>query len=239
VTAAPADRPLTRRERTYAATAQEIKDVARQLVVESGGAALNLRAVARAMGMTPSALYRYFDSRDALLTALIVESYDSVGSVAEAAAAGLSPDTDPVEAFLTVAHAFRDWAVERPHEFGLLFGTPVPGFEPPEHTLGSELRIANVLLELLTAALDTGRVVLDVEPGSLDPRLHAAMQEVCGDKFTGLTPEAAALALVCWSALLGAIATEVFCHYPPQVGAAPRELFELTIRRQLRSMGFA
>ena len=224
---------LSRRERTHLATVDEIKTVSRRLMREQGNASLTLRAVAREMGITPSALYRYFDSRDALLTALIVESYDEVGAVAEQAAAGTPEDADAVTAFMTVAHAFREWSVEHPHAFGLLFGPPVPGYEPPPDTLGHALRVASVLLDLLRRCLGSGlRLRLDAP---LDPALEAALSGE-QDAFAGLDAPATALALGCWATLLGAISTEVFSHQPPQTALAPRELFALTMERHLRAM---
>ena len=54
-------------------------------VAEGGAGSVSLNAIARAMGMSPAALYRYFASRDALLAELVVEAY---GSLADAVAAG-------------------------------------------------------------------------------------------------------------------------------------------------------
>lgn len=225
---------LSRRERTHLATVDEIKTVSRRLMQEQGNASLTLRAVAREMGITPSALYRYFDSRDALLTALIVESYDEVGDVAERAAASTPADADAVTAFMTVAHAFREWSVEHPHAFGLLFGPPVPGYEPPPDTLATSLRVARVLLDLLRRCLGSGmRLLFD---GPLDPALEAALGDGQQGEFAGLDAPATALALGCWATLLGAISTEVFHHQPPHTALAPRELFALTMERHLHAM---
>ncbi len=77
--------PLTRRERVRAATIDEIKEIARRHIAEKGAAALSLRAIAREMGMTSPALYRYFASRDDLVTALIVDAYNSLADALEAA----------------------------------------------------------------------------------------------------------------------------------------------------------
>src|SRR5512141_2377200 len=74
----------TARDRARAELTDEIKAVARRHLAEHGSAALSLRAVAREVGMVSSAVYRYFPSRDELLTALIVDAYDAVGAAAEA-----------------------------------------------------------------------------------------------------------------------------------------------------------
>ena len=64
----------TARARVRDELTREIKEVARAHLVEKGSAALSLRAVARELGMVSSAVYRYFPSREELLTALIVDA---------------------------------------------------------------------------------------------------------------------------------------------------------------------
>src|ERR1700749_3971729 len=100
----------TARERARAELTREIKEEARRQLAETGAHGLSLRAVARELGMVSSALYRYFPSRDDLLTALIIDAYDALGEVAERAAAG--PDAaapGPARVRWTAAcHAIRD-----------------------------------------------------------------------------------------------------------------------------------
>src|SRR5439155_14492520 len=66
------------RDRRRAATLADIKAAARRLLVSGGTAAVGLRAVALELGLTPPALYRYFASHDALISALIADLYDEV-----------------------------------------------------------------------------------------------------------------------------------------------------------------
>src|SRR5579864_3996798 len=70
----------TARDRARRELTEEIKTVARRHLGEHGSAALSLRAVAREVGMVSSAVYRYFPSRDDLLTALLVDAYNAVGA---------------------------------------------------------------------------------------------------------------------------------------------------------------
>ncbi|MDH4077762.1 MAG: TetR/AcrR family transcriptional regulator, partial [Acidimicrobiia bacterium] len=97
----------------------------RQLAAE-GAAALSLRSVARELGMVSSAVYRYFESRDALLTGLIVDAYDALGAAAEAAAE--TRDGSDLDRWVITARAIREWALDHPHEYALLYGSPVPGY---------------------------------------------------------------------------------------------------------------
>ena len=125
------DRLLSRRERQREATSLEIRDTARRQLAASGAAALSLRAVAREMGLTAPALYRYFDDRDALLSALITDAYTSLTDRI-CAARDAQPADDPVARLVAACLAYRDWGLAEPHQFALVFGAPVPGYAAPE-----------------------------------------------------------------------------------------------------------
>lgn len=117
----------------------EIKDAARrQLATE--GANLSLRAIARELGMVSSALYRYFASRDDLLTALIIDAYNAIGEVGERADDTIADRLDLTCRWLTVAHAWRGWALANPAEYALIHGSPVPGYAAPQDTVGPASR---------------------------------------------------------------------------------------------------
>lgn len=142
--------PASRRERVRAATVDEIKATARRLLVEQGREAVTLRAIAREMGMTAPGLYRYFPSHDDLHTALVADTYDRLAAVLAAARDDVAARPDrraefgdkPLAAvqLVVAAKAFRDWAAANPHEFTLVFGTPVPslttGDDDPAHAAG-------------------------------------------------------------------------------------------------------
>lgn len=115
----------SRRDRQRAATEAEIKTVARRQLVASGGAELSLRGIAREMGMTAPGLYRYFDSLAELTAAMCLDYVDEVGRHIDAALAGTGPDLS--ERMHVAVRAFRDWAVDHPAEFGLLFRSKGPG----------------------------------------------------------------------------------------------------------------
>src|SRR5262252_9106984 len=121
----------TARARARAELTREIKEEARRQLAEVGGNGLSLRAVARALGMVSSALYRYFPSRDDLLTALIIDAYDSLGAAAERAVAGsgAEPGASARAQWRACCTAVRDWAIANPHEYALIYGSPVPGYQ--------------------------------------------------------------------------------------------------------------
>lgn len=123
--------PLSRRERSRIATIDEIKSTARQLMRESGTTDVRFTDIARVMGMTPPALYRYFADRDELLTALIVDGYQDLGARI-AAARDAVPTGDIAGRWVAAAGAYREWAREEPQQFTLVLGLPVPGYVAPE-----------------------------------------------------------------------------------------------------------
>ena len=125
----------TARERVRAELTREITEVARSQLATEGAGGLSLRAVARDMGMVSSAIYRYFPSRDDLLTALIVDGYNAIGEVAEQADTAV-PAGDYTGRWLAVCRAVRDWALAHPHEYALVYGSPVPGYQAPQQTIG-------------------------------------------------------------------------------------------------------
>jgi AcrR family transcriptional regulator len=140
---ATASASRTARERARAELTQEIKQEARRQLAAHGAQGLSLRAVARELGMVSSALYRYFPSRDELLTALIIDAYDSLGEAAEAADAGCAPP-DVRGRWGATCHAVRNWALAHPHEYALIYGSPVPGYRAPQATIASATRVARV-----------------------------------------------------------------------------------------------
>src|ERR1700754_430068 len=123
----------TARERVRAELTREITDIARRQLATEGAGGLSLRAVARDMGMVSSAIYRYYPSRDDLLTTLIIDGYNAVGEVVVKAEAARER-TDVMGRWLALCHGLRDWALAHPQEYALLYGSPVPGYSAPEDT---------------------------------------------------------------------------------------------------------
>ena len=138
----------TARERARAELTREIKDEARRQLAAAGAARLSLRSVARALGLVSSALYRYYPSRDDLLTALIIDAYEDLGKAADAAADG----TDPRSRWMSVCHATRRWALDHPHEYALIYGSPVPGYRAPQATVPAAARVPLLLIRQLQDA---------------------------------------------------------------------------------------
>ena len=147
----------TARERVRAEITREITDTARDQLAASGAAALSLRAVARDLGMVSSAIYRYFASRDELLTALIIDGYNAIGAAVENGDASCARD-DYRGRWLAGCRAARAWAVAHPHEYALIYGSPVPGYQAPADTIAPAARSAVVFGRLISDAHAAGQL---------------------------------------------------------------------------------
>jgi AcrR family transcriptional regulator len=208
----------TARERVRAEITGEITEAARRQLAEVGAAALSLRAVAREVGMVSSAVYRYFASRDDLLTRLIIDGYDAVGAAAEAAD---DPAARPEERWTAVCAAVRDWARAHPHEYALLYGSPVPGYVAPRDTVPAASRVGIVLGRILGDAARAGLITGDGggrEPGLLGD----AAVEVLGQDHPAIDDAVRVRALLAYSSLFGAIGFELFGHFVGSVEDADR-----------------
>src|SRR5271168_1272071 len=143
------------RARMRAELTQEIKDEARRQLAEAGAGSLSLRAIARQLGMVSSGIYRYFKSRDELLTALIIDAYDALGAQVEAADAGCDRE-DFGGRWGACSHGARDWARQHPHEYALIYGSPVPGYRAPEDTNTPASRVTQTLVAIIRDAAAAG-----------------------------------------------------------------------------------
>jgi len=148
------------RARVRAEMIAEIKTIARRHL-ETDGANLSLRAVARDMGIVSSALYRYFASRDDLLTALILDAYNALGEAAEAADAAVTDRSQLRARWLATTCGIRGWALRTPAEYALLFGTPVPGYAAPADTITAATRTPVVLIRILADGFASGALTVE------------------------------------------------------------------------------
>jgi AcrR family transcriptional regulator len=198
------------RARVRAELTEQIKQVARRQLADTGSAGLSLRAVARELGMVSSAVYRYFPSREELLTALIVDAYTAIGERAAASEAAVRR-SDLAGRWLATCRAARGWAVEHPHEYALIFGSPVPGYQAPVDTIDPAARIPLLLLAILTDAATAGRGPSG--PHEPIPRaVHRDLKRLREQVAPGLTDRYLARALLAWSQLIGLISFELFGH---------------------------
>jgi AcrR family transcriptional regulator len=228
--------PRTARERVRAELTREIKEAARRQLAVVGADGLSRRAVAKELGMVSSALYRYYPSRDGLLTALIIDAYDALGEEAENAIADVRPDaatgagTGAGRArWVAACHAIRAWALANPQEYALIYGSPVPGYRAPEATIGPAARVPLALVGVLADAIAAGeagaQVAADPERpglgGALAVQAAALADALAGDASADAAVPAAAVvppdvlvrAVIAWTQLFGMISFELFGQF--------------------------
>jgi AcrR family transcriptional regulator len=227
----------TARERARAELTREIKEEARRQLATQGASGLSLRAVARELGMVSSALYRYFRSRDELLTALIVDAYDALGAAAEEASSG-RPAADIRGRWRAVCTAVRDWARANPHEYALIYGSPVPGYQAPQTTVASAIRVARVMGGILADA-QAGIRAAARDPGEpLPPRLAQQVAIVAEAIAPGVDDGVLTRGLIAWTQLFGMISFELFGQFVGSLEPA-EEFFGYTLERMADYIGLA
>lgn len=221
------DAPTSARARVRQSMVEEIKAAARRQVATSGAASLSLRLVCRDLGMSSSAIYRYFSSRDELLTELIVDGYVSIGEAAESADRE-HRDQGPRARFCAIAEGVRTWALDHPHEYALLYGSPVPGYSAPTETIVPATRVAVALAGVL---VDARRAVAPDAPpealvrADLDPAIAVVLPD-----FAALDDERIADGLMAWTSLFGLLSFELFGHLAGSV-ADPAAFFASQVDR--------
>ncbi|GHG74336.1 TetR/AcrR family transcriptional regulator [Streptomyces griseocarneus] len=187
----------TPRERYRAQVRTEIKGHAWEQIATAGASALSLNAIAKQMGMSGPALYRYFASRDELITELIRDAYRSLAETLRTASgtgAGLAG----------LAHALRGWAREDPQRYFLIYGTPVPGYHAPEDITGIADEIMKTLLDACTALAPDG------PPSPFDAHLEDHRDWAAGHPAP---PTALHRALTFWTRLHGVLSLELAGHF--------------------------
>jgi AcrR family transcriptional regulator len=162
----------------------EVRAHAWDQIAEAGASALSLKAIAKLMGMTAPALYRYFAGRDELLTGLVLSAYEELASVVEGADAPEEPSADRLR---RVAGALRRWALANPHRYLLLYGTPVPGYSAPPEATELTRRIFAPVLANFPEPDGFERSV------SFWTRLHGVLSLELAGHFTGMGLDTQAL----------------------------------------------
>jgi len=204
---------------------ERIKMTSRRLLAEKGAPTLSLREVAREMDLVSSALYRYFATRDELLTALIVDAYNDLGDVAERAQRRTNK-RDARDQLHAAASAIRTWAKRNPNEYALLYGSPVPGYEAPEYTVAAAARVALVLGSIVVAAWQrVPSAVVKVPATALRGVLE---QQILDSSMPGVPERVRVQALMMWSQIFGCISFELFGHYKGTV-RSPSRFFNIVV----------
>ena len=221
--------PRPRREDRLPDLYNAIKETAWKQITEFGASALNLRAIARSLGITAPSIYNYFPSRDDLVTALIVDAYNSLAESQEAVLERSLTDSLSRQLYL-LGFAYRDWVVAYPQRYQLIFGTPIPNYHAPDEVTVPAATRALVPLIKVIQDLHSTNVLRSERLSAMTPELEAMLktwQEMEG----GSDIEALYLALVVWSRLHGLVGLEIGHQYPPIID--PAELFQREMNNML------
>jgi AcrR family transcriptional regulator len=226
----------TRREHRHQSTRDEIMEVARKHMAEQGAAALSLREIARQMKLTSPALYRYFSSRDELVTALIVTAFRSFADTLRAARDS-TPAEDHANRLFAIALAYRSWALAHPQDYMLVFGTPIPGYKAPFEITQPEAKCGmDILIDALAAADKADALDL----GSTYSKPAAALQPQLNSwkKNFGYSASISVLylALASWSRLHGLVSLEIENQFEPFLGDA-EELYRSEVIELMKQYG--
>lgn len=194
--------------------------------LDAGGPqALNLRAVARELGLVSSAVYRYVADRDAFLTLLVTDAYRQLADSVER--------TGKPESLVDIAVEMRDWAIAYPRRWGLIYGTPVVGYAAPSGTLGEGTRVMRMMLE----ALDGARRDVDTRDTPLDEATREDIEALRQEWAPQLGAGAVELAVEAWSRIIGLISSEVFGHYGDRAFRHPAVFFRRAVERLTADLG--
>lgn len=193
---------LTRRERVRQQTLAEIRQHAIGQVADGGAAGLSLNAIARAMGMSGPAIYRYYASRDELLAELVTDAYAELTATLERVAAETARRA-PARRLAAVAAAYRAWALEQPRRYGMLFGERPQEFSDPEQGIaaihGAMIVLLGLLSELEGSAGDNARAT----------RLDAQLTRWAQTRGGEASPRVLRLGVLTWTRLHGIVSLEL------------------------------
>lgn len=196
------------RARVRTEMVEEIKSIARKRLA-ADGANLSLRGVARDMGMVASALYRYFPSRDDLITALVLDAYESLAAAA-ASAAAVPPAAEHRARWLAVCESVRSWAIAHRTEYGLLYGSPIPGYDAPKDTIAPASAVVGLLVDIAETAHTANQLTPPPLAGPLPATVGVDLRALIVQQGANLSEEVLDRVFVAWTQLFGLVSFEVF-----------------------------
>lgn len=213
----------------------DIVRIGREHLATDGAAALSLRAVARDLGVVSSAVYRYVRSRDELLTLLVVDGYNALGDAVDGA---LAAEADPIDGLRALGRTVRRWALAEPARYGLLFGTPVPGYDAPAaETIAPGTRVIATMLTLFARAYGAGELAAPAGEPRISTALAGSFTRI-RDQFQLEVPDWLIVrGVTFWVGLFGAVSADVFDMYGADTFADREELFELQLDGLLDMLG--
>jgi AcrR family transcriptional regulator len=192
---------------------EEIKATAWRLIAAEGASSLSLRAIARELNITAPAIYNYYPRRDDLVTQLVIDAFTSFGDAQHTALAPLDPQ-DHAGRLRQLGLAYRQWALDHPERYQLIFGTPIPGYvAPPEQTLPAAARSLGVLAGVVEALRQAGRLNAPGFPAVMPghEEMFAVWKTFGGD----VDKLSLSVAILIWCRVHGLVSLEISGGLPP------------------------
>jgi len=217
----PAPELSTLRERYRAQVRREVKQAALRQLADSGPAGVSVSAIGKELGVSGPALYRYFASRDELLTELVIDAYHDLADTLSAAA-GSAAGQEPRARFEALARAYRSWALAQPHRYRLLFGPPLPGYDAHAHRL---VEAAQAAMNLLLGVL---RELGDHTAAPPSQPLASQLSAWAQLHSPGIDPATALDAVLIWSRLHGFVSLEIAGNFT-SMGIDSDQIFEIQL----------
>lgn len=181
-------------------------------IAEFGASALSLRAIARGLKISAPAIYNYFPDRDALVTALIIDAFISFGD-SQLQARNALPVNDRKGRFKAIGLAYRQWAHVHPQRYQLIFGTPIPGYEPPiEQVFPSSARSIMALFSVVESFRAAGKLKMNSFPEINDD--YKAHYELWKSQVGEIHPLSVFVAMIIWSRVHGVVSLEIQGNLP-------------------------
>lgn len=211
---------VTRRERMREFTKDEIKTIARKQMSAEGTSGISLRGIAREMELTAPALYRYFSSRDDLITDLIVDAFTANGEALAVADASV-PRAAYGDRLVAIMTAYRDWALANPVDFQLIYGNAIPGYHAPrEVTVPAATRVSLPFATTLAEAYASGNLRPLPEHAHMPSEIENHLRLMVEENGYPVPPVVFMILVHGWTFIHGMIWLEMFGHTPPVIGSA-------------------
>ena len=210
--------PRKRKIEYHESVREEIKETARKLMGEKGTAGLSIRAIAREMEITAPALYHYYDNLDALITDLILDSFNNLADTL-LVKREQCPDGAYQECIMDLLREYRQWALSHPTDFELIYGNPIPGYEAPaEITMPASARTMQVISKVVVKALEAGEMMPPKEFHQVNPKIREHLAKINELRGFDAPIEVYYISTLGWIQIHGFVMLELFGHLEPVVG---------------------
>lgn len=221
MTARNADQPVTMRERYRSQVRDEVKQIALRQLAELGPGGLSVSAIGKELGVSGPALYRYFASRDELLTELVIDAYNDLADALSAATRDV-PSRTPRARFEALARKYRSWALAQPHRYRLLYGPPLPAYDAHAQ------RLVDASQQAMNLLIDTLPDVASIRLTRSNRPLGSELSHWARRQDLDIKPAIALTAILIWTRVHGFISLEIAGAFS-SMGIDPDSIFEIEL----------